>query len=202
MTAPLGLSRRKFTLALASALTAATFAASPSFAATAATAASTDKPHVLLKTNMGDIVIELNPEKAPKTVKNFLGYVNSGHYNGTIFHRVIDNFMIQGGGMSKDMIEKPAPNKVENEAKNGLKNVPYSVAMARTADPQSAGAQFFINVNNNEFLNYPGRDGWGYAVFGRVVKGMNVVDKIKKVKTASQDVPTTPVIIESATVTK
>jgi len=151
---------------------------------------------------VGDIVIELNPEKAPKTVKNFLDYVNSGHYNGTIFHRVIDNFMIQGGGMSKDMIEKPAPNKVENEAKNGLKNVPYSVAMARTADPQSAGAQFFINVNNNEFLNYPGRDGWGYAVFGRVVKGMNVVDKIKKVKTAYQDVPTTPVIIESATVTK
>ncbi|MGB7196266.1 peptidylprolyl isomerase [Collimonas pratensis] len=202
MTASLGLSRRTFTLALASALTAATFAASPSFAATAKTAAAVDKPHVLLKTNMGDIVIELNPEKAPKTVKNFLGYVNSGHYNGTIFHRVINSFMIQGGGMTKDMIEKPAPNKVENEAKNGLKNVPYSVAMARTADPQSAGAQFFINVNNNEFLNYPGRDGWGYAVFGQVIKGMNVVDKIKQVKTAYQDVPTTPVIIESATVTK
>ncbi|AMP14586.1 peptidyl-prolyl cis-trans isomerase cyp18 domain protein [Collimonas pratensis] len=196
------MSRRTFTLALASALTAATFAASPSFAATAKTAAAVDKPHVLLKTNMGDIVIELNPEKAPKTVKNFLGYVNSGHYNGTIFHRVINSFMIQGGGMTKDMIEKPAPNKVENEAKNGLKNVPYSVAMARTADPQSAGAQFFINVNNNEFLNYPGRDGWGYAVFGQVIKGMNVVDKIKQVKTAYQDVPTTPVIIESATVTK
>ncbi|MEO6917763.1 MAG: peptidylprolyl isomerase [Collimonas sp.] len=196
MTAPLGLSRRKFTLAFVSALTAASLASSPVFASAAA------KPHVLLKTNMGDIVIELNPEKAPKTVKNFLSYVNSGHYNGTIFHRVIDNFMIQGGGMSKDMIEKPAPNKVENEAKNGLKNVPYSVAMARTADPQSAGAQFFINVNNNEFLNYPGRDGWGYAVFGQVIKGMNVVDKIKKVKTAYQDVPTTPVIIESATVTK
>ncbi|NKI69248.1 peptidyl-prolyl cis-trans isomerase [Collimonas pratensis] len=202
MTASLGLSRRTFTLALASALTAVTFAASPSFAATAKTAAAVDKPHVLLKTNMGDIVIELNPEKAPKTVKNFLGYVNSGHYNGTIFHRVINSFMIQGGGMTKDMIEKPAPNKVENEAKNGLKNVPYSVAMARTADPQSAGAQFFINVNNNEFLNYPGRDGWGYAVFGQVIKGMNVVDKIKQVKTAYQDVPTTPVIIESATVTK
>lgn len=202
MTAILGLSRRKFTLALATALSAAAFSASPSFAAPAATAAAVAKPHVLLKTNMGDIVIELNPEKAPKTVKNFLDYVNSGHYNGTIFHRVIGNFMIQGGGMSKDMVEKPAPNKVENEAKNGLKNVPYSVAMARTADPQSAGAQFFINVNNNEFLNYPGRDGWGYAVFGRVVKGMNVVDKIKAVKTAYQDVPTTPVIIESATVTK
>jgi peptidyl-prolyl cis-trans isomerase A (cyclophilin A)/peptidyl-prolyl cis-trans isomerase B (cyclophilin B) len=196
MPASLRLSRRTFTLALTSALTAACFLGSPSLAGAA------DKPHVLLKTNMGDIVIELNPEKAPKTVKNFLGYVNSGHYNGTVFHRVIENFMIQGGGMTKDMIEKPAPNKVENEAKNGLKNVPYSIAMARTADPQSAGAQFFINTNNNEFLNYPGRDGWGYAVFGQVIKGADVVDKIKKVKTAYQDVPTTPVIIESATVTK
>jgi cyclophilin family peptidyl-prolyl cis-trans isomerase len=196
MPASLRLSRRTFTLALTSALTAACFLGSPSLAGAA------DKPHVLLKTNMGDIVIELNPEKAPKTVKNFLGYVNSGHYNGTVFHRVIENFMIQGGGMTKDMVEKPAPNKVENEAKNGLKNVPYSIAMARTADPQSAGAQFFINTNNNEFLNYPGRDGWGYAVFGQVIKGADVVDKIKKVKTAYQDVPTTPVIIESATVTK
>jgi peptidyl-prolyl cis-trans isomerase A (cyclophilin A)/peptidyl-prolyl cis-trans isomerase B (cyclophilin B) len=183
-------------MALASTLAAACLIGNPSFAGAA------DQPHVLLKTNMGDIVIELNPEKAPKTVKNFLSYVNSGHYNGTIFHRVIDNFMIQGGGMTKDMREKPAPSKVENEAKNGLKNVPYSVAMARTADPQSAGAQFFINVNDNEFLNYPGRDGWGYAVFGKVIKGTDVVDKIKKVKTAYQDVPTTPVIIESATVTK
>ncbi|AEK62168.1 peptidylprolyl isomerase [Collimonas fungivorans] len=196
MPASLSLSRRAFTLALTSALTAACLLGNPSIASAA------DKPHVLLKTNMGDIVIELNPEKAPKTVKNFLGYVNSGHYNGTIFHRVIENFMIQGGGMTKDMVEKPAPNKVENEAKNGLKNVPYSVAMARTADPQSAGAQFFINTTNNEFLNYPGRDGWGYAVFGQVIKGMDVVDKIKKVKTAYQDVPTTPVIIQSATVTK
>ncbi|WP_211466596.1 peptidylprolyl isomerase [Collimonas silvisoli] len=190
------LPRRTFTLALASAVTAACLIGNPSVASAA------DKPHVLLKTNMGDIVIELNPEKAPKTVNNFLSYVKSGHYNGTIFHRVIDNFMIQGGGMTKDMMEKPAPNKVENEAKNGLKNVPYSVAMARTADPQSAGAQFYINVNNNEFLNYPGRDGWGYAVFGQVIKGTDVVDKIKKVKTAYQDVPTTPVIIESATLTK
>jgi cyclophilin family peptidyl-prolyl cis-trans isomerase len=190
------LSRRTFAMALASTLAAACLIGNPSFASAA------DKPHVLLKTNMGDIVIELNQEKAPKTVKNFLSYVTSGHYNGTIFHRIIDNFMIQGGGMTKDMREKPAPNKVENEAKNGLKNVPYSVAMARTADPQSAGAQFFINVNDNEFLNYPGRDGWGYAVFGKVIKGTDVVDKIKKVKTAYQDVPTTPVIIESATVTK
>lgn len=190
------LPRRTFAMALASALAAACLIGNPSFASAA------DKPHVLLKTNMGDIVIELNPEKAPKTVKNFLSYVNSGHYNGTIFHRVINNFMIQGGGMTKDMREKPAPNKVENEARNGLKNVPYSVAMARTSDPQSAGAQFFINVNDNEFLNYPGRDGWGYAVFGKVIKGADVVDKIKNVKTAYQDVPTTPVIIESAKVTK
>ncbi|MFJ2988696.1 peptidylprolyl isomerase [Collimonas sp. NPDC087041] len=196
MPASLRLSRRKFTCAFVSMFAAATLAGSPALASAA------DLPHVLLKTNMGDIVLELNPEKAPKTVKNFLSYVNSGHYNGTIFHRVIDGFMIQGGGMTKDMVEKPAPNKVENEAKNGLKNIAYSVAMARTADPQSAGAQFFINVNNNEFLNYPGRDGWGYAVFGRVIKGVDVVDKIKKVKTAYQDVPTTPVIIESATVTK
>jgi cyclophilin family peptidyl-prolyl cis-trans isomerase len=196
MQASLRLSRRKLVCAFASVLAAVSLTGGPTLANAA------DKPHVLLKTNMGDIVIELNQEKAPKTVKNFLNYVNSGHYNGTIFHRVIDNFMIQGGGMTKDMREKPALGKVENEAKNGLKNVPYSVAMARTADPQSAGAQFFINVNNNEFLNYPGRDGWGYAVFGQVIKGADVVDKIKKVKTAYQDVPTTPVIIESATVTK
>lgn len=193
MPASLRLSRRKFTSAFVSIVTAATLAASPMLVSAAGL------PHVLLKTNMGDIVLELNSEKAPKTVKNFLGYVKSGHYNGTIFHRVIDGFMIQGGGMTKEMIEKPAPNKVENEARNGLKNTPYSVAMARTADPQSAGAQFFINVNDNEFLNYPGRDGWGYAVFGKVIKGTDVVDKIKKVKTAYQDVPTTPVVIESAT---
>ncbi|WP_395825107.1 peptidylprolyl isomerase [Collimonas sp.] len=193
MPASLRLSRRKFTSAFVSIVTAATLTASPMLVSAAGL------PHVLLKTNMGDIVLELNSEKAPKTVKNFLGYVKSGHYNGTIFHRVIDGFMIQGGGMTKEMIEKPAPNKVENEARNGLKNTPYSVAMARTADPQSAGAQFFINVNDNEFLNYPGRDGWGYAVFGKVIKGTDVVDKIKKVKTAYQDVPTTPVIIESAT---
>ncbi|MFC5473758.1 peptidylprolyl isomerase [Paraherbaspirillum soli] len=190
------LTRRKFVAVLASVLAAASLSSSPAMANAA------DKPHVLLKTNMGDIVLELNPEKAPKTVKNFLNYVKSGHYNGTIFHRVIENFMIQGGGYDKEMHEKPAPNKVENEAKNGLKNSIYSVAMARTADPQSASAQFFINTVDNEFLNYPGRDGWGYAVFGQVIKGSEVVDKIKKVKTGFQDVPTQPVVIESATVTK
>ena len=165
-------------------------------------AQAADMPHVLLKTNMGDIVLELNAEKAPKTVKNFLSYVNSGHYNGTIFHRVIDGFMIQGGGFDKNMREKPAPNRVENEGKNGLKNTEYSVAMARTSDPQSAGAQFFINVKDNQFLNYPGQDGFGYAVFGKVTQGMDVVDKIKKVRTGGQDVPAQPVIIESATITK
>ena len=137
-----------------------------------------------------------------KSVENFLAYVNAGHYDGTIFHRVIPGFMVQGGGFEPGMKQKPTNDPVENEAKNGLKNEPYTLAMARTSAPHSASAQFFINVKNNSFLDYPGQDGWGYAVFGQVIKGMNVVDKIKKVKTASQDVPTTPVIIESATVTK
>lgn len=155
---------------------------------------------VLLRTSMGDIELELEPANAPKTVRNFLNYVNAGHYSGTIFHRVIDGFMIQGGGFDKNMVEKPAPNKVTNEAKNGLKNVEYSLAMARTADPQSASAQFFINTNNNAFLDYPGSDGWGYAVFGKVVRGKEVVDQIKKVQTGAQDVPLEPVVIQSATV--
>lgn len=165
-----------------------------------------DAPRVAFKTSMGEIVLELQPEKAPKTVANFLQYVKSGHYNGTIFHRVIDNFMIQGGGFDKDMAQKPAKTTVENEAKNGLKNEKYSVAMARTSDPHSASAQFFINIRNNTFLDYPGQDGWGYAVFGKVVKGTEVVDKIKAVETSSkgmhQNVPAKPVVIESATVLK
>ncbi|MDP5009073.1 MAG: peptidylprolyl isomerase [Glaciimonas sp.] len=165
-------------------------------------AATTNMPRVLLKTSMGTIELELDAVKAPKTVANFLSYVKSGHYSDTIFHRVIGNFMIQGGGFNKDMKEKPAPNKVENEAKNGLKNVEYSIAMARTSDPQSASAQFFINTKNNDFLNYPGQDGFGYAVFGKVVKGSEVVDKIKAVKTGNQDVPTKQVVIESATLVK
>ncbi|KAF3998887.1 peptidylprolyl isomerase [Glaciimonas immobilis] len=190
------ISRRSFSRALVSSVAAIslTFAFSTAHAA--------DMPHVMLKTNMGDIVLELNAEKAPKTVKNFLSYVNTGHYNGTIFHRVIDGFMIQGGGFDKKMNEKAAPNKVENEGKNGLKNAQYTVAMARTSDPQSAGAQFFINTNDNQFLNYPGQDGYGYAVFGKVIQGMDVVDKIKKVKTGAQDVPVQQVVIESATITK
>ncbi|GAA5103030.1 peptidylprolyl isomerase [Nocardia iowensis] len=155
---------------------------------------------VLLRTSMGDVELELDEAKAPKTVRNFLTYVNNGHYDGTIFHRVIDGFMIQGGGLDQTMREKPAPNRVENEAKNGLKNVTYSVAMARTSDPQSASAQFFINTNDNAFLDYPGQDGWGYAVFGKVTRGQDVVDQIGKVRTGAQDVPVQPVLIESATV--
>jgi cyclophilin family peptidyl-prolyl cis-trans isomerase len=165
-----------------------------------------DAPHVLLKTNMGDIVLELNPEKAPKTVENFLAYVKSGHYNGTIFHRVIDGFMIQGGGFDKDMQQKPTKSPIKNEANNGLKNERYTLAMARTGDPHSATAQFFINVNDNDFLTYPGQDGWGYCVFGKVVQGMDVVDQIKRVPTGNHgmipNVPAKPVIITSASITK
>ena len=169
-------------------------------------AQAADAPHVLLKTNLGDIELELNPEKAPKSVENFLQYVKSGQYNGTIFHRVIGNFMIQGGGFDKNMREKPTRAPVSNEAKNGLKNDTYTIAMARTSDPHSATAQFFINTSNNNMLNSPGADGWGYAVFGKVIKGKEVVDKIKQVSTGSrgpyQDVPTQTIVIESATITQ
>jgi cyclophilin family peptidyl-prolyl cis-trans isomerase len=169
-------------------------------------AGATDLPHVSVKTSMGEIVLELYPEKAPKTVANFLQYVKSGHYNGTIFHRVIDNFMIQGGGFDKNMHQKPTNPPIENEAKNGLKNDTYTVAMARTAAPHSASAQFFINVKDNRSLDYPGQDGWGYCVFGKVIKGTDVVDRIKSVETTSsgmfQNVPVKPVVIESATLTK
>ena len=156
---------------------------------------------VLITTNMGNITVELDAEKAPKTVANFLDYVAKGHYSNTIFHRVIGNFMIQGGGFDPDLKQKPADQQVENEAKNGLKNEPYTLAMARTSDPHSASAQFFINTVNNQFLDYPGQDGWGYAVFGKVTEGTDVVDKIRKVPTGrsgmfSSDVPKEPVIIE------
>jgi peptidyl-prolyl cis-trans isomerase B (cyclophilin B) len=155
---------------------------------------------VLITTNMGNITVELDADKAPKTVANFLDYVAQGHYNNTIFHRVIGNFMIQGGGFEPGMKQKPADKTVENEAKNGLKNDTYTLAMARTNDPHSASAQFFINVTNNSFLDYPGQDGWGYAVFGKVTDGKEVVDAIKKVKTTRSgmfaDVPVENVIIE------
>ena len=165
-----------------------------------------DAPHVLLKTSMGDIVLELNPEKAPKSVENFLAYVKSGQYKGTIFHRVIDGFMIQGGGFDKAMKQKATRAPIKNEAENGLKNERYSVAMARTGNPHSATAQFFINVNDNAALDYPGQDGWGYAVFGKVIEGKDVVDKITQVKTETngmyQNVPVEPIIIESASIKK
>ena len=161
-------------------------------------------PQVELKTSQGTIVIELAADKAPRTVENFLQYARDGFYNGTIFHRVIDGFMIQGGGMAPDMKEKPARAPIQNEAKNGLKNVVGSIAMARTRDPHSASAQFFINVKDNGFLDYPGQDGWGYAVFGKVVQGLDVVQKIAKVATGNagmhQNVPLSPVVIESAKV--
>jgi cyclophilin family peptidyl-prolyl cis-trans isomerase len=160
-------------------------------------------PMVDLKTNMGTIRIELYPAKAPKTVENFLQYVKDGHFSGTIFHRVIDGFMIQGGGFDKNMKQKPTRPPIENEAKNGLKNDLGTLAMARTSAPHSASAQFFINTKNNDFLNYPGQDGWGYAVFGKVVSGMDVVTKIGKVATGNSggmgDVPREAVVIESAT---
>ncbi|MFY9315692.1 MAG: peptidylprolyl isomerase [Burkholderiales bacterium] len=159
-------------------------------------------PQVDLKTNFGTIRVELYPAKAPKTVANFLQYVKDGHYNGVIFHRVIPNFMIQVGGFEKGMKEKPTRAPIENEAKNGLKNDLGTLAMARTNQPHSASAQFFINLKNNDFLDYPGQDGWGYAVFGKVVAGMDVVMKIAQVPTGNagmhQNVPREPVVIESA----
>jgi len=159
---------------------------------------------VTLKTNHGSIQIELNEEAAPITVKNFENYVKKDFFNETIFHRVIDGFMIQGGGFTKDMAQKQTDAPIQNEASNGLKNEKYSIAMARTQDPDSASSQFFINVNNNNFLDYPGQDGAGYCVFGKVIEGQDVVDKIAKVTTGSsgmhQDVPNESVIIEEASV--
>lgn len=157
---------------------------------------------VIFHTNHGDIKIDLYPDRAPKTVENFLNYVRSGHYDGTIFHRVISNFMIQGGGFEPGMKQKPTNDPIENEADNGLQNTRYSIAMARTNDPHSATAQFFINVNDNFFLDFPGQDGWGYAVFGDVVEGQDVVNAIKQVATGRSgmhaDVPKEDVIIEKA----
>jgi peptidyl-prolyl cis-trans isomerase B (cyclophilin B) len=159
---------------------------------------------ITLTTSLGDIVLELDEAKAPKTCENFVAYVRDGHYDGTIFHRVIDGFMIQGGGFNEHLIQKATREPVENEAKNGLSNLTGTVAMARTMQPHSATAQFYINVSDNRFLDYPGQDGWGYCVFGRVVEGMDVVDRIRRVRTGTQqgyqDVPVEPVVIEKATV--
>lgn len=159
---------------------------------------------IKLTTNLGVIILELDAEKAPKTVANFLDYVKAGHYDGTIFHRVIDGFMIQGGGFLPGMRQKPTNAPIENEAANGLKNLRGTIAMARTSDPHSATAQFFINVADNDFLDFraPSGNGWGYCVFGRVVEGMDVVDKIRSVRTGSrgfhQDVPLEDIVIEKA----
>ncbi len=157
---------------------------------------------ITLKTNLGDIVIDLDDEKAPATCENFRQYVRDGFFDGTIFHRVINNFMIQGGGFEPGMVQKATRAPIKNEAANGLSNLTGTIAMARTMDPHSATAQFFINVADNKFLDHPGQDGWGYCVFGRVSEGMDVVNQIKGVATTSrrghQDVPVEDVIIEKA----
>jgi len=192
--------QRFFRLILASALVFAL--AAPCMAQSA----TPGKVLVKLETTQGDIVLELNKDKAPVTVANFLRYVKSGHYDGTIFHRVINGFMIQGGGFDLSMKEKPTGKTIKNEADNGLKNELYTIAMARTSDPQSASAQFFINVKNNRSLDFRTRsdEGWGYAVFGEVVDGKRVVDAIKGVQTGRRgmfdDVPLQPVVIKKASI--
>ena len=190
------ISRRNTAVAVAGIALAAMFS----------TANAQQAPKVKLATSMGDIVVQLDPAKAPKTVENFLAYVQDKHYDGTVFHRVIDGFMIQGGGFTPDLVQKSTRAPIALEANNGLKNDKYTIAMARTSVPDSATAQFFINVNNNAMLNAPSPDGHGYAVFGKVVEGMAVVDKIKGVATGNkgphQNVPNTPVLIQSATLVK
>ncbi|NBD95696.1 MAG: peptidyl-prolyl cis-trans isomerase [Gammaproteobacteria bacterium] len=164
---------------------------------------ATENPTVILHTNLGAITVELFEDQAPKSTANFLEYARDGHYDGTIFHRVIDNFMIQGGGFDSDFEQKPTREPIENEADNGLENERGTLAMARTNDPHSATSQFFINVSDNDFLNHRGKMSgrtWGYAVFGRVIDGMDVVDEIRKVETTSKgmhrDVPAEPIVIE------
>ncbi len=168
-------------------------------------------PKVEFKTSMGNFVVELDSDKAPKTTANFLNYVKSGFYNGTIFHRVIDGFMIQGGGFTPDLVQKPTDTPVASEAQNGLKNNTYTIAMARTSDPDSATAQFFINVKDNAGLDFPNAMGNGYTVFGKVISGTQTIDAIRKVPTGiasaprmgrMSDVPTKVVTIESATILK
>lgn len=173
--------------------------------ATGSAAEAPKLPRVALETSKGKIVLELDAARAPKSVENFLAYVDAGHYDGTVFHRVIDGFMVQGGGFTAEMTQKPTRPPVENEADNGLKNKRGTVAMARTMDPHSASAQFFVNTVDNDFLDHRSKDarGWGYAVFGRVVEGMEVVDAITKVATANrgpfENVPVEPVMIQKAT---
>ena len=207
-------SRRQSLATIASLATAAALATagasawaqSASNSSTQNTTTNKGKPMVKFTTSLGTFTLQLDAEKAPKTVANFLSYVNAGHYTNTVFHRVIGNFMVQGGGFEPGMKQKPAPRTVENEANNGLKNDNYTVAMARTNDPHSASAQFFVNIKNNDFLNHssPTPQGWGYTVFGKVVEGTDTIDKIKVVKTTSKmghsDVPIADVIIEKAEV--
>ena len=172
--------------------------------ASSALSALAANPMVELKTTQGDIVVEVFTDKAPKSADNFIRYVKDGFYNGTVFHRVIDGFMVQGGGFDADMKQKSTRAPIENEAKNGLRNEAGTLAMARTADPHSASSQFFINLVPNTALDYPSRDGWGYAVFGKVVKGLDVVETIAKLPTANrgfhQNVPVEAVIVNSARV--
>lgn len=173
---------------------------------TAGAAEAAKAPRVKLETSLGDITLELDAAKAPKSVENFLSYVKSGFYDNTIFHRVIDGFMIQGGGFTTDFKQKPTNPPVTNEAKNGLKNARGTIAMARTNDPHSATAQFFINVADNDNLDYPSFDGWGYAVFGKVIAGMDVVDKIRVVQTGRvsgyENVPQVQIVIKKASLLK
>ena len=190
-----------FSAALLFASVATAQETAPAATAPKAPAATAAAEFAVMRTNKGDIVIELNAEKAPITVKNFLKYVGDKHYDGTVFHRIIDGFMIQGGGMALDggsLVEKPTGAGIKNESNNGLKNDTGTIAMARTPDPDSATAQFFINVVDNDGLNFP--TGGGYTVFGNVIEGMDVVNVIKSVKTGAGDVPAEPVVIESATV--
>jgi cyclophilin family peptidyl-prolyl cis-trans isomerase len=193
-----------FPFALLAQTPAPTPAPTPAVPASSCAQKGNEPMKVKLTTSMGSMVIELDKAKAPISTENFIKYVESGHYNGTIFHRVIDNFMIQGGGFTPQMQQKPVNAPIKNESTNGLKNDHYTVAMARTSVRDSATSQFFINVKDNEFLNYSGESpqGFGYAVFGKVVEGKDTVDKIKKVATGNagmhQNVPTTPVVIEKA----
>lgn len=192
------MSRRTLSLSLAGLLLAS--------ASTWASAQNTANPRVKFTTSQGEFVVELDPAKAPKTVENFVQYVDDKHYEGTVFHRVIDGFMIQGGGFTTDMQQKPTRAPIPLEAKNGLKNDRYTIAMARTGNPNSATSQFYINVANNDMLNAPNPDGHGYAVFGKVVQGQAVIDKIRTVPTGNrgmhQNVPVSAVTITSAAVLK
>lgn len=187
---------KRFLPALASCAAALSFAMTP--------VAAHANPDVLFKTSLGDFTVELDPAKAPKTVANFLTYVKEGHYNGTVFHRVIPGFMVQGGGFTPDLKEKATHDPIPLESRNGLKNLTGTIAMARTSDPNSATSQFFVNVVDNANLDFPQPDGNGYAVFGKVISGMDVVKKIETVPTHNenmmQDVPRVPVVIQSATV--